>query len=109
MRWNWEKKLQRFVKMIKLWAKKRNFFFIAVLVLVATFLRFYNLNWDQGHFFHPDERNVDMAVSRIIFFSQMNPKFFAYGGFSIYLYKAASLLVSLVTNNSYWLLDWGSI
>ncbi|OGH04525.1 MAG: hypothetical protein A2W22_05365 [Candidatus Levybacteria bacterium RBG_16_35_11] len=95
--------------MIKFWAKKRNFFFIAVLVLVATFLRFYNLNWDQGHFFHPDERNVDMAVSRIIFFSQMNPKFFAYGGFSIYLYKAASLLVSLVTNNSYWLLDWGSI
>jgi len=97
---NWE---------IKAHKNKVNFLFIAVLILTAVFFRFYNLNWDQGHFFHPDERNIDNAVSGIVFFSQMNPKFFAYGGFSIYLYKAASLLLYLITKNSNWAFDWGNI
>ncbi|OGH09737.1 MAG: hypothetical protein A2152_03955 [Candidatus Levybacteria bacterium RBG_16_35_6] len=88
---------------------KLNIIYIAALLLIAVIFRFYNLNWDQGHFFHPDERNIDMAVSSIAFFSEMNPKFFAYGGFSIYLYKAASLLIYFITKNSSWLYDWGSI
>jgi len=95
---SWKIKKQRYV-----------YVFFAVLVLTAAFFRFYNLNWDQSHFFHPDERNIDNAVSGIVFFSQMNPNFFAYGGFSIYLYKAASILVYFISKNSSWISDWGYI
>lgn len=85
------------------------FFFILVLILIASVFRFYNINWDQSHFFHPDERNIDNAVSRISFFSQLNPMFFAYGGFSIYLYRVGAEIMSLITSNASWLSDWEHI
>jgi hypothetical protein len=81
--------------------------FILALILVAGFFRFYNLNWDNGNFFHPDERNIDNAVSRISFFSQLNPGFFAYGGFSIYLYRFAGDIVSTIAHNNSFVTDWG--
>jgi len=75
----------------------------------GIFLRFYNLNWDQGHFFHPDERNIAAAVSRIHFFDQLNPKFFAYGSFPIYLYRMIGEAISEITHNNQWVYDWGKI
>jgi uncharacterized membrane protein len=80
-----------------------------VLIFIAGFFRFYNLNWDLGNFFHPDERNIANAVSQIRFFSQLNPHFFAYGGFSIYLYRFAGEIISFITNNSAWIANWGNI
>ena len=71
--------------------------------------RFYNLNWDLGNYFHPDERNIANAVSQINFFSQLNPHFFAYGGFSVYLYRLAGDLLSFFTKDSSWTMNWGSI
>jgi len=56
------------------------------IIIFAGFLRFYKLDWGNGIFSHPDERNISWAVSNISFPLQMNPKFFAYGGFPIYLY-----------------------
>lgn len=76
---------------------------------IGGFLRFYNLNWDDGHSFHPDERNIANAVARIEFFEQLNPGFFAYGGFSIYLYRATGDIFSLVTKSAIWNTDWGHI
>ena len=73
------------------------------------FFRFYNLNWDQGHFFHPDERNIAMAVSRIHFFDQLNPEFFAYGSFPIYLYRAIGDTLVIVTKNPNWTTEWSYI
>ncbi|MCL5783938.1 MAG: glycosyltransferase family 39 protein [Patescibacteria group bacterium] len=79
------------------------------LLIIGAFLRFYNLNWDQGHYFHPDERNIANAVSKIRFFSQLDPGFFAYGGFSIYLYRAGAEVAADVSKNAVWLSDWGHI
>jgi len=79
------------------------------VALFGGFLRFYNLNWDQGHFFHPDERNIALAVSKIDFFSQLNPEFFAYGSFPIYLYRAIGDLLVLITQNPNWVSSWGKI
>lgn len=83
--------------------------YVSLLSLIGGFFRFYNLNWDNGNFFHPDERNIANAVSRIRFFTQLNPDFFAYGGFLIYLYRATGEILVKVTNNSNWIYDWGHI
>ena len=71
-----------------------------VLVLIAaTWLRFYDLSWDAGGLFHPDERQVLIVADRISFpwpprlsalltpESLWNPKFFAYGSLPIYLLR----------------------
>lgn len=79
---------------------------LLLVALVGGFLRFYNLNWDQGHFFHPDERNIAMAVSRIHFFDQLNPQFFAYGSLPIYLYRAIGDFLVILTKDSTWVSDW---
>ncbi|MCX6794177.1 MAG: glycosyltransferase family 39 protein, partial [Candidatus Gottesmanbacteria bacterium] len=55
------------------------------------------------------ERNISWAVTRIHFFDQLNPKFFAYGGLPIYLYRALGEEVVLATHNPEWLFDWGHI
>lgn len=82
---------------------------LGIILFVGGIFRFYNLNWDDGHFFHPDERNIALAVTRIHFFDQMNPEFFAYGSFPMYLYRAAADVVVAVTGNPSWVSDWGKI
>ncbi len=82
---------------------------LLIIILIAAFFRFYNLNWDLGHFFHPDERNIANAVSQIHLFSQMDPKFYAYGGFVIYLYKFTADFLVVVFHNPALAHDWGWI
>ena len=66
------------------------------LALLGLALRLYGLNWDQGNSFHPDERQIlfrVMALSWPNSFAQfldpanspLNPHFFAYGSFPLYL------------------------
>ena len=86
-----------------------NYYLLITFVLLGGFFRFYNLNWDQGHFFHPDERNIAATVSRIHFFDQLNPGFFAYGSFPIYLNRAIGDFLVLITKNPNWVLDWSYI
>lgn len=69
---------------------------IAILLLAAT-LRLYNINWDNGHQLHPDERAILMTVDKLEFpntladflspESTWNPDFFAYGSFPMYLLR----------------------
>jgi uncharacterized membrane protein len=76
---------------------------------VGGFLRFYNLNWDLGFTFHPDERNIANAITKISLFKQLNPEFFAYGGFTIYLYRAVGEILTFITKDSSWIAHWGKI
>jgi hypothetical protein len=55
-----------------------------ILTLVGALLRFINLYWGQPYWFHPDERNVASAVTRLQWPDQMDPEFFAYGTVPIY-------------------------
>ncbi len=85
------------------------FFTLSLCLLIGGFLRFYNSNWDQGNYFHPDERNIAMAVSRISFFTHLDPEFFAYGGLPVYLYRAVGEGLILLTNDHSWVSEWGKI
>jgi hypothetical protein len=96
-------------KRIILDKKFNTLFFFLALTFLAGIFRFYNLNWDMGNYFHPDERNIANAVSQIHFFSQLNPHFFAYGGFSIYLYRLAGDSLSFITKNAGWTTNWANI
>jgi len=82
--------------------------FLLVILLAAT-LRIYGLNFDQGHHLHPDERAITMVVGNIrlpqtgkewqeILTSQstLNPHFFPYGSFPLYLLKMAGFLASFL-------------
>ncbi len=89
--------------------KKYTTTILLTLILVGGMLRFTHVNWDSYQAFHPDERNISWAVTRIQFFSQLNPKFFAYGGLPIYLYRAIGEIVVRATHNPLWLADWGHI
>lgn len=82
---------------------------ILFAVLLGGFFRFYNLDWDRGQMFHPDERNVAAAVSRLRFFSQLNPHFFAYGSLPIYLYRAVGDFLVWLEKNQEWVYHWGHI
>lgn len=82
---------------------------VILIFLIGTVLRFTNLNWDSYQAFHPDERNIAWAVTRIHFFDELNPKFFAYGGLPIYLYKILSDGVAIATGDPSWTTEWGKI
>jgi hypothetical protein len=88
---------------------KKYLLFWILITFCTVFFRFYHLNWDLGNYFHPDERNIAMAVSRIHFFDQMDPEFFAYGGLPIYLYRATGELLIRLTHDSSWVLGWDKI
>lgn len=74
---------------------------LALVIITATalFLRFYGIDWDQGYFFHPDERQVyyvtdALALPQPLTLSALldpegtwNPNFFAYGSLPMYLLR----------------------
>ena len=77
------------------WSNPR--LWLVVIVVVAATLRLTHIQWDQNHFFHPDERAVVSAVQRLSFKPlHLNPQFFAYGSLPIYLARIASGVVSVV-------------
>src|SRR3990167_9885086 len=82
---------------------------IFLIIIVGAFFRFYNLNWDEGHSFHPDERNIAASVSRVRFPDKLDPEFFAYGSFPIYIYRTAGEVLLKVTKDTSWNYEWGNI
>jgi hypothetical protein len=86
---------------------------LSTLLLVAIlggalFLRLYDLHWDRGYLFHPDERQILIVVDSLSFpwppdwrlllsaKSPWNPGFFAYGSFPIYLLRICASAVGLL-------------
>ncbi|HNX48651.1 MAG TPA: DUF2298 domain-containing protein [Thermoanaerobaculaceae bacterium] len=64
------------------------------LVLLALVVRLFGIGWDGGSNFHPDERRIAEAVVGMSFVPlQLNPHFFAYGSFPLYLTRAACSLL----------------
>jgi hypothetical protein len=74
------------------------------------FTRFYGLRWGNGFFFHPDENNMAQAISQLSP-SNLNPHFFAYGQFPLYLGYFSLKFTSLpntFTNAIYVLRFWSA-
>jgi 4-amino-4-deoxy-L-arabinose transferase-like glycosyltransferase len=63
---------------------KVKYFTLLAVIFLGIFFRFYNYNWGNPFYFHPDERNIASSVMQLKFPSQMNPNFFAYGSFPVY-------------------------
>ena len=84
--------------------KYRVFIYLFLIILVSFYLRTFNVNWDNNHYFHPDERAIIMYASPLKFptsiqeflsiQSPLNPHFFAYGNFPLYLVKFFGSLLS---------------
>jgi len=55
-----------------------------LLIILTFFTRFYPLDWGHGYFFNPDENNMAIAASKMTL-SDLNPYFFAYGQFPLFL------------------------
>lgn len=78
------------------------------LLLGGAALRLYNINWDLFRQLHPDERAIAMFAAPLSLplppnwanlldakTSTLNPHFFAYGSFTIYLLRLASWVAAL--------------
>ena len=73
---------------------------LVAIVVLGAIVRFWNLNWDQGTYdLHPDERTLNEMVRRLG--PDLNPHFYYYGTFPIYLYKITGKVLSAVTGD-----DW---
>lgn len=81
---------------------------LVLILFIAAGFRLYGIDWDRGYLFHPDERQILLVASRIhlpsdVFQflsadSPLNPKFFAYGSFPIYLIRALTVFVPQATS-----------
>jgi len=83
---------------------------VGFILTLALALRVYGWDWDEGHLFHPDERQIFMVVRGMSLpwppdwdnllspESTLNPRFFAYGSFPMYLLKAVSSVMPDVNN-----------
>lgn len=72
---------------------------LLALVAFAAFVRLIGIDWDDRHFFHPDERAIAFAIERLSFHPghlQLNPDFFAYGSFPFYVNGIIGSLLSLI-------------
>ena len=68
------------------------YFSSVVLILSTLFTRFFGLSWGNGFFFNPDENNMVNAILKMSP-GDLNPHFFAYGQFPLYLtYLTRNLL-----------------
>ena len=81
-------------------------FLLLCIIILGAFFRLYGLNWDQGFKLHPDERAIIMYSLPLSFpqttneffdkQSPLNPHFFAYGNFPLYLLKITSTIFSAI-------------
>lgn len=79
---------------------KKHYIIILALFLALLYSRFVGLNWGLPYPMHPDERNMAAAIQQLSckdfsFQNCLNPHFYAYGQFPLYL---AYFLVKIYHN-----------
>lgn len=75
---------------------------ILCVLIVGGMLRIITPDWDAGGRLHPDEALIVNGALSVRFFSNLFPGFHDYNGFSVYLLRLASLIVSFVTHTPWW-------
>src|SRR5271169_4765479 len=64
---------------------------VIALVAFAAAVRVIGVDFDDHHFFHPDERRIAMAIDELSFKPlQLNPHFFSYGSFPLYIVRGVT-------------------
>ncbi|PJA90042.1 MAG: hypothetical protein CO136_03315 [Candidatus Levybacteria bacterium CG_4_9_14_3_um_filter_36_7] len=79
---------------------------LLTIILLGFFLRFYGINWDKSCCLHPDERAIVMFTTPLklpvniseflSITSPLNPHFFAYGSFPLYLLKSVMTFTGFI-------------
>lgn len=85
--------------------------FIAGILFIGAFLRFFDVNWDSGYMLHPDERFLVMLTEALQLpqslsiylnphISQLNPEnvnygFYVYGVFPLFLTKLLAVALDM--------------
>ncbi len=88
-------------RLISLFSLSSFKFFLLLVVLVGTWLRLQKLDWGESYYFHPDEYHIGSAVDRLSFPKAMDPHFYAYGTFPLYLtYFTKLSLTKLVPSSA---------
>jgi len=65
-------------------SSKFPFFLGTILIILTIFTRFFNLDWGNGYYFHPDENNMAISIEQMSL-KNLHPDFFAYGQFPLFL------------------------
>lgn len=73
---------------------------IFCLVSTTLFTRFYGLNWGDHYYFNPDENNMAISISQLSF-NNLNPHFFAYGQFPLYLVFISAQLINFIKSRTF--------
>lgn len=91
-------------KIFKFKEKYKTQIYLILIIILAFYLRTFNINWDNNYYFNPDERAIVMITIPLQFpnsiaqllspGSPLNPHFFAYGNFPLYLLKILGELAS---------------
>ena len=91
---------------LKLKNKYKTQLYLALIILMAFYLRTFNINWDSNYYFHPDERAIAMFTTPIQMphniseflstDSPLNPHFFAYGNFPLYFLRFSGEIASYI-------------
>lgn len=84
---------------------------LLTLVFLAIITRFTGIFWGNGYFFHPDENNMATSISQMSL-HDLNPKFFAYGQFPLYLGFASLQIIHIpntFSNSVYILRFWSAV
>lgn len=75
---------------------------LVILVALGAVFSFIGLNWDQGFFLNWDERQIGWSAAQIKWPHQLNPHFFKYGSFPIYLISIIGHILNLATKTTDW-------
>ncbi len=82
---------------------------LLLLTLFALVIRVFGLDFDQNHFFHPDERAIGDAILKLSLRPlQLNPHFFAYGSLPFYLTRGFSSLLATLSGRD-WFLSYDGV
>lgn len=80
---------------MKFWENKKG---LLVILFLAAFVRFVGLSWGLPYHFHPDEWNMAAAITRLTLENKLDPQFYAYGQFPLYLARfSARIFKNTVT------------
>lgn len=80
---------------MKLQILKKNYILISILILAAA-VRFTGITWAFPFTPHPDEWNMAAAITRLDYKISLDPKFYAYGQFPLYLSYFSAVVYNLI-------------
>ncbi|MCU0495002.1 MAG: glycosyltransferase family 39 protein, partial [Chloroflexaceae bacterium] len=65
---------------------------LALALALGGAMRWYNLHWDGGYVFHPDEWNFNQSARQLA--PPYHPRFFAYGSLPLYMFHFTAVALS---------------